>query len=591
MRIEPKDKRRLLRTALGKEKSDLLIKNVQLVNVFTGEIYPANVFVCDNTIAHIETKDLTAHIDDAAVVYDGKGEYLIPGLIDAHIHIESSMMTPRNFARAVIPNGTTTVVTDPHEIGNVYGVEGVRYMHDSADGLPMRQYVDIPSCVPSVPGKENAGANFLAEQIEELSSLQRVIGLAEVMDYLAVINGEDRMMDILQVARDKGLYIQGHAPFVFGRDLSAYLCGGPDTCHESRSAEEGIEKLRNGMFVDSRDSSITKNVADIWEGVKHCKYFDHLCFCTDDREADDILHTGHINDVVRIAIRHGMNEIDAIKSCTLNTAREIKAENLGALAPGYIADMLIVKDLKDLTPTAVFYEGKLVAENGKLLVDIEEKEYDLERRNSVYVKELCAEDFRIKAPIQNGTVKVNLMQYENELFSSTDAVCEEIVVKDGYLDISGDCHLKYEAVLNSYEGNDNIALGLVRDFGTDCGALASTVSHDSHNLTIVYDTAENALLAANELKKVGGGMCAVKDGEILHTLALPLAGLISLKKAEELAIDNQKMKEANRALGLTAMENPILRIVTLALPVVPNAKMSDLGLIDVNTKEIIPLFA
>ena len=591
MRIEPKDKRRLLRTALGKEKSDLLIKNVQLVNVFTGEIYPANVFVCDNTIAHIETKDLTAHIDDAAVVYDGKGEYLIPGLIDAHIHIESSMMTPRNFARAVIPNGTTTVVTDPHEIGNVYGVEGVRYMHDSADGLPMRQYVDIPSCVPSVPGKENAGANFLAEQIEELSSLQRVIGLAEVMDYLAVINGEDRMMDILQVARDKGLYIQGHAPFVFGRDLSAYLCGGPDTCHESRSAEEGIEKLRNGMFVDSRDSSITKNVADIWEGVKHCKYFDHLCFCTDDREADDRLHTGHINDVVRIAIRHGMNEIDAIKSCTLNTAREIKAENLGALAPGYIADMLIVKDLKDLTPTAVFYEGKLVAENGKLLVDIEEKEYDLERRNSVYVKELCAEDFRIKAPIQNGTVKVNLMQYENELFSSTDAVCEEIVVKDGYLDISGDCHLKYVAVVNRYEGNDNIALGLVRDFGTDCGALASTVSHDSHNLTIVYETAENALLAANELKKVGGGMCAVKDGEILHTLALPLAGLISLKKAEELAIDNQKMKEANRALGLTAMENPILRIVTLALPVVPNAKMSDLGLIDVNTKEIIPLFA
>ncbi len=591
MRIEPKDKRRLLRTALGKEKSDLLIKNVQLVNVFTGEIYPANVFVCDNTIAHIETKDLTAHIDDAAVVYDGKGEYLIPGLIDAHIHIESSMMTPRNFARAVIPNGTTTVVTDPHEIGNVYGVEGVRYMHDSADGLPMRQYVDIPSCVPSVPGKENAGANFLAEQIEELSSLQRVIGLAEVMDYLAVINGEDRMMDILQVARDKGLYIQGHAPFVFGRDLSAYLCGGPDTCHESRSAEEGIEKLRNGMFVDSRDSSITKNVADIWEGVKHCKYFDHLCFCTDDREADDILHTGHINDVVRIAIRHGMNEIDAIKSCTLNTAREIKAENLGALAPGYIADMLIVKDLKDLTPTAVFYEGKLVAENGKLLVDIEEKKYDLEMRNSVHIKELCAEDFRIKAPIQNGTVKVNLMQYENELFSSTDAVCEEIPVKDGYLDISGDSDLKYVAVVNRYEGNDNIALGLVRGFGTDCGALASTVSHDSHNLTIVYDTADNALLAANELKKVGGGMCAVKDGEILHTLELPLAGLISLKKAEELAVDNQKMKEANRALGLTAMENPILRIVTLALPVVPNAKMSDLGLIDVNTKEIIPLFA
>lgn len=591
MRIEPKDKKRLLKTALGIEKSDLLIKNIQLVNVFTGEIYPANVFVCDDTIAHIETNDLNANIDNAKIVYDGKGEYLIPGLIDAHIHIESSMMTPRNFAKAVIPSGTTTVVTDPHEIGNVYGVEGVRYMHDNADGLPMRQYVDIPSCVPSVPGKEYAGADFLATQIEELSSLKRVIGLAEVMDFLAVIHGEDRMLDILQVARDKGLYIQGHAPFVTGRNLSAYLCGGPDTCHESRSAQEGIEKLRNGMFVDSRDSSITKNVADIWEGIKHSRYFDHLCFCTDDREADDILNVGHMNDVARNAIRHGMNEVDAIKSCTLNTAREIKAENLGALAPGYIADMVLVKDLKDLTPTAVFFEGALVSEHGKLIASIEDKTYEIEKRNSMHVKPLSVEDFRIKAPITNGSIKVNLMKYENLLFSSTDAVCEEIPVVNGYLDISSDKDLKFVAVVNRYEGNDNIALGLVRGFGTDCGALASTVSHDSHNLTIVFDKAENALVAANKLIEVGGGMCAVKEGEILHTLELRLAGLISLKNAEELAIDNQKMKAANRALGLLAIENPLLRIVTLALPVVPNAKMSDLGLINVSTKEIIPLFA
>ncbi|MEG1526943.1 MAG: adenine deaminase [Erysipelotrichaceae bacterium] len=591
MRIEPQDKQRLLKVAYGAEKSDLLIKNAQLVNVITGEIYPVNVFVCGNTIAHVEYKDLTINLDQAKQVIDAKGKYLIPGLIDAHIHIESSMMTPRNFAKAVLVSGTTTVVTDPHEIGNVYGVEGVKYMHDNADGLPMRQYIDIPSCVPSVPGKENAGADFLAAQIEELASLPRVIGLAEVMDYLAVIHGEQRMMDILQVARDKGIYIQGHAPFLFDRDLSAYICGGPTTCHESRSAQEGIEKLRNGMFVDSRDSSITKNVADIWEGVKHCRYFDHLCFCTDDREADEILHLGHMNDVVRNAIKHGMNEIDAIKSATLNTAREIKAENLGAIAPGYIADMLLVDDLKQLKPSHVFFEGNLVAQDGVLLTKIEDKTYEIETRNSVHIKELSVEDFKIKAPIQNGTIKVNLMKYENLLFSSTDAVCEEIPVKDGYLDISGDSDLKFVAVVNRYVGNNNIALGLVRGFGTNCGALVSTVSHDSHNLTVVYDTAENALIAANEIKRVGGGMCAVKDHEILHTLELGLAGLISLKPAETLAIDNSQMKKAINALGLIELENPLLRIVTLALPVVPNAKMSDLGLIDVSTKNIIPLFA
>ena len=590
MKIKPKNKKALLKAALGEIESYLLIKNVQLVNVITGEIYPANVFVYDGMIAHVEYRDLSLDTDRAKEVIDAQGKYLIPGFIDAHEHIESSMMTPRNFARCVIPHGTTTVVTDPHEIANVCGMEGVRYMHEASEGLPMRQLIDIPSCVPSVPGLEHAGAVFTAKEVEELSHLDRAIGLAEVMDFLAVIHGEDRMMDILDVMDRQGRYLQGHAPYLSGRMLSAYLCGGPSTCHETRDSSEALEKLRNGMYVDARDSSITKNVKAIWEGVKDVRFFDRLCFCTDDREADDILHNGHMNDVTRAAISYGMDPVAAIKSTTYNTAQEIHIENLGAIAPGYAADMLLVEDLRELKPSHVFFGGKLVAKDGELLESIEEKSYPLEQENTMFVRELSADDFRIKAPVENGTVQVNCMVYKDLLLSSTLLETIQLPVKDGAV-LLDDPDLKYVAVVNRHQGHDTIGLGIVKGFGTNCGALASTVSHDCHNLTVVYDTPENALAAAQALVSCGGGMSAVKDQKLLHVLELPLAGLMSLKPAGELAEDSRKMKQANYELGLTGMENPLLRIVTLALPVIPNVKMSDLGMIDVNRKEIIPTFA
>lgn len=589
MKIYPKNRKKLLKAALGEIESDLLIKNVQLVNVITGEIYPASVYVYDGMIAHVEYHNPDDDTITAREVIDGEGMFLIPGLVDSHVHIESSMMTPKNFAKAVIPHGTTTVITDPHEIGNVYGVEGVRYMHDAGSDLPMCQYIDIPSCVPSVPGLENSGADFGAEEIEELAELERVIGLAEVMSYIDVIHGRDRMMDILDVAERHGLYLQGHAPFLTGRELSAYLCAGPNTCHETRDAEEAIEKYRSGMRLDARDSSITKNVKEVWSGLKDCRFFDNLSLCTDDREAGDILNNGQLNEVVRSAIEAGMEPVTAIKSATWNSAREAGLTNLGAVAPGYAADMLIVDDIKTIHPSYVFYRGRLVARDGRLTASIEDKEYMLEKQNSVTIKELRADDFTIKVPEGKNKVKVNFMRYYDLNLSTTQIETKELPVVDGKLELDED--MKFVAVVNRYEGNDNIALGLVGGFGTKQGALASTVSHDSHNLTIVYDKPEDALIAANALKACGGGMCAVLDGEILHTLELPLAGLISLKPAEELAADSARMKEAIRSLGLTEMENPLLRIVTLALPVIPEAKMSDLGLVKVSTKELVPLFA
>ena len=588
MRVK-NNRKELIKAALGLVECDLAIKNAQLLNVFTGEVYPATVFVYDGAIAHVEYRNLEEGLDKVKNVVDAEGKYLIPGLIDAHMHVESSMLTPRNFAKVSIPSGTTTIVMDPHEIGNVYGVEGVKYMHDSGEGLPQRQFVDIPSCVPAVPECENAGAEFFAKEIEELAELKRVIGLAEVMDYIGVINQEDRMADIIHAAERKGLYLQGHAPFVSGRNLSAYLIGGPVTDHESRTGEEAIEKLRSGMYIDSRESSITHNVKDIWEGVKHCKFFDHYCLCTDDREADDLLHEGHINYVVNAAIKYGMDPVTAIKSATLNTAREINVTDLGAIAPGYVADMLLVEDLSNIHPTHVFFEGKLVAQDGKLLQPIEDKEYEIETRNSVQLKELSLDDFHVDTPVENGKVNVNVMVYPNLELSSTYVEKTEFEVKDGSIVLPDDDY-KFVIVLNRY-GKGTIGKGIVKGFGTKKGALASTVSHDSHNLTVVYDNEKDALLVANTLKECGGGMCAAYNGTVLSTLPLPLAGLMSLKSAEELSVVSQKMKQAIVELGLTDMENPLLRIVTLALPVIPEVKMSDLGLVDVLTKKIVPFYA
>ncbi|MFI3167647.1 MAG: adenine deaminase C-terminal domain-containing protein [Bacillota bacterium] len=586
---QPKDRRALLACAMGKIPADKCLSNVQLVNVLTGEIYPCDVYVFDGFIAHVEIENCGKDIN-AKEIIDCGGEYLIPGLIDAHIHIESSMLTPRHFAKGVVPHGTTTIITDPHEISNVFGEEAVHYMHDSSEDLPMRQLINIPSCVPAVPGLENSGAVFLVPEIERLAKLERVIGLAEVMDFIAVVNGEDRMMNIMDSARENGLYLQGHAPFISGRILSAYAIGGARTCHESRLPSEFREKLRIGMSVDARESSIAKNGKDSIEGIKGMKFLDNYCVCTDDREADDIIKDGHMNVVVNNLIEYGLDPITAIKSATYNNAREAKIENLGAIAPGYIADMILTKEITHIKPTKVFYKGELVAENGKLTAEIEEKSYPLESKNSMNIPDFDLETFKFKAPIQNGKVDVNVMTYPDHTLAMTTCEVESLNVVDGYIDISNDNNLKFIAILNRY-GNGTIGYGIVRNFGTNFGAQASTISHDSHNLTIVYDNAENALIATKALVESGGGMAMAYDNKLQATITLNVGGLMSTAPIEEVARQGEIMKTHLEKAGLDDMHNPLLRIVTLALPVIPNVKMSDMGLVDVNNKKIVPFFA
>lgn len=586
-KLEARCKEDLIACAMGKIPADLCITNVRLVNVITGEVYPADVYIYDKFIAHVESEAVGEDINAKEIV-DGKGQYLTPGFIDSHVHIESSMLTPRNFAKGVINHGTTTVITDPHEIANVYGTEAVHYMHEASENLPMRQFIDIPSCVPAVPGLENSGAEFGADEIHELAKLDRVIGLAEVMDCMGVIHGEARMMDIIRAAQEEGLYLQGHAPFLSGRMLSAYAIGGARTCHESRTEKEYLEKMRIGMHVDVRESSISLNAREGVAGTRGIKFFDNFCSCTDDRESDDILHKGHLNVTVRKLIASGMDAITAIKSATYNTARQIKMDNLGAIAPGYIADMLLMESLSELKPTQVYFEGTLVSENGALVVPIEEMEFEIETRNSVQLESPTLEQFIFTPPISGDTAKVNVMVY-GDTSAATYTSTEEVPVVDGKLDLSHDSDLKYVIVFNRH-GKGTVGYGVIRGFGTHSGAVASTVSHDSHNLIVVYDTPENGKIAVDALLEIAGGMAVASEGTLKATLPLQVGGLMSASPAQVVAEQSQIMKEAMYEIGLTSMHNPLLRIVTCALPVIPECKMSDLGLVDVFNKKIIPLY-
>lgn len=589
-KIPMPDRRSLLKAALGEIEADLAVKNTLYFNLFTGEEYPATVFIHQGFVVHVESENLEAHLDHVKEVVDAKGATIIPGLIDAHMHVESTMLTPRNFAEAVIPHGTTTVVTDPHEVANVAGEEAVKYMHDAGLDLPMRQYINIPSCIPAVPDLEQSGATFDYTVVDRLAKLENVIGLAEVMDFKGVENGADRMMDMIEAAERNDLYIQGHIVNESGRQLSAYAVGGPTTDHETRSPGEAINKLRVGLYVDARESSMAHNIKTIYNDVKQLPWRSRLALCTDDRESADILEKGHMNDVVRLLIKEGMSPIEAVRAGTLHVAEEIGVTNLGAIAPGYVADFLLVKDFSTFEPEKVFFDGKLVAEKGKMVVEIEKRSFEIEKINTVNVLPKQLQDFIMRAPNnqQNGTIKVNVPTYYELNASITNLQVEELPVKNGVIDISHDPDLAYVLTINRY-GKKSSTLGLVRNFGGVEGAIGSTVAHDHHNLMIVYRYPEAAHRVYEALQACGGGISCSDEQELLYTLELPVFGLMSAVDCFETAKRATHMKEVLRGIGLDTL-NPLLRIVTLGLTVIPEFKYSDLGLVDVMETKLIPIF-
>lgn len=592
MRIEPPSRRRLSEAARGIIPCDLVIAHVQLVNCLTGEIYPADVGILDGFFAAVSADPDrlgTSFPIEGKRVIDGQGQYLIPGFIDSHLHIESSMVTPPTMAETTLPLGTTSLVTDPHEVANVGGLEAVAYMVEASRDLPQRQYIMAPSCVPAVPELEGAGASFGAEEIEAILSMERVLGIAEVMDCAGVINRSERIEAILDAGLRRGVFLQGHAPFLSGRRLNAYLTAGIQSDHESRTGAEAREKLRLGMHVDAREGSVSTNVTAVVEAVKDFPFLDDLSLCTDDREPHDLIVQGHMNYVVARAVKAGLSPVQAIRSATLNPARELGFVNLGAVAPGWAADCQLVEDISHPRPSLVIVDGRIVAENGRLPQPIQRRTFPAEGRNTVRLTAPSLDNFKIPAPAGAGEqVRMRVLRYQSPDTSLTDLTEETVQVTDGYVDLSGRPDLKFAAVFNRHGAGTKFT-AVVKDFGIREGAVASTVTHDSHNLAVVYDRPENALVAVEALMKSGGGHAAVKDGELIGLVPLPIFGLLSPLPCEKLIPTVEHQKEVLRSLGLNT-KNPVMRITSLALPVIPHGKISDRGMIDVDRQEFVPLF-
>ena len=580
------ERRELIKVAMGYSNATLKLENANLVNVFSGEIYLANIYIYKKYIADIVEVEKD-NFKKADKIIDIQEKYLVPGFIDSHLHIESSHLTPYHFAEAIIPKGTTTIIADPHEICNALGEEGLNYMLKASENLPMNQYFLVPSCIPSVMKLENTGAEFDADLVDKLLEKDRILGLGEVMDYIGVIHNDKRMEDIIDVAYRKNMFLQGHSPELQGSELSAYLCGGPYTCHETRDGVHAIDKIRKGMTVDARESSISKNIVSIIENIKSFKSPRNLTLCTDDREPKDILEKGHINDCVRVAIKAGLEPIEAIRAVTLNTAQIYRLDKRGAIAPSYFADMLVIDNLKDINVEKVFFEGELVAENNKLLVQINKPHIDLENKNTINIDELKVEDFMIKAPIENGKLEIVGMEYINKISSVTRKKTFTVNVKDGYVDLEGD-ELNFAISINRY-GKKTKAIAVVENFYVNRGAIATTYSHDSHNLTIIYKKPIDALVAAQRVKNIAGGIVVVENEKVVKELPFPIGGMLSKNSAYELGNYIVDMNKVLRDYGIESA-SPITRPSTLSLIVIPEVKLSDMGLIDVVKQEIIKQF-
>ena len=585
--MNSRERMELVLRALGKAECTCCIENVQIINVFTKEVLPGRVFIYNEYIADVDYYGTSKCF--AKEYIDGKGKFLSPGLIDSHVHIESSMLTPRNFAKAVIPTGTTTIITDPHELANVLGVLGIEYVLADSEDIPMDYFVLIPSCVPALLGKENSGSIFTPHIIEELLLRDRVLGLGEVMDYIGVMNNSKRMVDIIEVAMKHKKFIQGHAPCVHSNELSAYLCGGPVSCHESQTREEGLERLRKGMWVDAREGSLVQNLRELIRGLPDKTHPPiNLTFCSDDKEGYEIVTKGHINNSLRIAVEEGMPAVEAVACATLHSAREIGLQQYGAIAPGYIANCVLFDSLTDFKALAVWYKGDCVAKEGVLLAELKTTKVamTIEKHNSINIPSLQEKDFLLTTKKQN-SVSVTVMSFEDESSLIAHKKMIDLPVIDTVVQLEHDtAKLNYIAVINRY-GKGTVTVGIVENFHISQGAVASSVGHDCHNVTVVYTNPRDAFIAVERIKALHGGCVCVQNGEIIDEVPLPIGGLLSPLPPVELhnLIERYNMTLAQQ-FGITH-SSPIMRTFFMTLAVIPYVKITDIGLIDVITQEFI----
>lgn len=563
MSVEQKQKR--IEIAAGREKADLVIKNAKIVNVFTNEIISGDIAVHGSLIAGIGKYSGKEEID-------ANGKYVCPGLIDCHVHIESSMVTPSEFARVVLPHGTTTIIADPHEIANVCGLEGIHFMLNEARAVPMNIFYMMPSCVPATPF-ENNGAALTARVMEPFASSPHILGLGEVMDYPAVLAGDREILNKIDLFDNA--VIDGHSTGLSQRDLCAYRAVGVKTNHECTSAEEVIAHLRLGMYAQIREGSAARNLADIITGlVERGMPLDRCMFCTDDKHLQDISREGHINYNIRKAISLGVDPIAAIKMATINPAQCYHLKRLGAIAPGYSADLLILSDLDSFEIEKVLFRGAVICEKGKK-PDFRRAVDDPNVLNTVRIPDLSLQDFIIK--VENDAANV-ITLVPNQLITRKEKLA---VPRDSNNNFMPDEVFSKIAVIERHKATGNIGLGIVKGFGIRNGAIASTVAHDSHNLIVVGSNDDDMFLAARVLKEANGGYTVVSGGVVIDTLPLPVAGLMSDRDASFVESKLQNMIEAAKKLGVSDGIDPFMTLSFLALPVIPEIRVTDRGLFDV----------
>ncbi len=583
MNLVKKDRSRLTAAAMGRRSCDLSIENGRLVNVFTGEIYDAAVDILDGVVVRIRERGERPQLPSAHVI-DAGGRYLVPGFVDTHLHVESSLMVPENFGKAVCVWGTTTVIADPHEIANVVGVEGVQYMLKSGKKQPIRLFQLAPSCIPSLPGLEESGAVFGAEEISRLLDEEDVMGIGEVMDYYGVSDDDKRMHDIIAEGDRRGCFIQGHAPTFTGDRLCAYICGGPVSDHECVGFDELYAKRRMGMYIDLRVHS-REQARYLMKAVEPGIFQDTVAMCTDDVNAYRLQRLGSLNRSVADLILEGMDPVKAIRSATLNGARENGFSDVGAIAPAYSADIQIVDDLSfEKYPHMVIMQGRLIAVDGEYL-GAPAKKADCSLGNTVnYVGINGPDDFRIPAEGR----PLRRVMVVNKGYEENTPVYEDLFCEDGFASIPEDRRgkLNYICVLNRY-GKANKTIALYGDFGLKKGALASSIGHDCHNICIIYADPEDAYVAVEALRACGGGVCYSEDGSVKALLELPVAGLMSDMPLDDVAKQCAEVEnEIARQCGLEFFS--ISMLIFCTLPVFERYTPTDLGVVDGPRKKFVP---
>ena len=566
--------------ASGSLPAETVIKNGKIIDVFNGEIIEGDIAIEDGYIVGIGNYEGTN-------VIDADGKYVSPAFIDGHVHIESSMVTPEEFAKVLLIHGVTSVIADPHEIANVLGADGIQYMLDSSDNLPFDFYFMLPSCVPATEF-EHAGAKLASKDLQPFYQHPRVLGLAEVMNFPAVKMAEKDMMKKINQAQQAGKKIDGHGAGLSAMDINVYLAAGIRTDHESTTADQAKERLKRGMYLMIREGTVAKDLEQLIPIVNE-RNARRCLFVTDDKHLDDLIHDGSIDHNIRLAIHSGLSPITAIQMASINAAECFGLADKGAIAPGYKADFLLLDDLETIKISQVYKDGKLMADEGEIsqFPPFHPVTPTAKLRNSVRFNELSSDDFSIYLPSN----KANIIEIIPNSLETRHIIDEVTICEKGYFQASTSEDLLKLAVIERHHMTNQIGLGIVKGLKLQSGAIATTIAHDSHNLIIAGTNDVDMAAAAKALQSIQGGLAVVNGGEIIAMLELSIAGLISEKPYQEVHSQLLTIRHALESIGASSQFNPFLTLSFLSLPVIPELKLTDKGLFQVSKFEHINISA